>query len=144
MRIAEILSHRQRLLHKTRTVDSVGDAARILAEHDIGALLVYEPWGHYAGIFSERDLIQGLARLGARTLDVPVGELMTADVITCSPEQRVREALRIMTVHRIRHLPVEERGKITGIVSIGDLVHGLLEEKALEIGVLRDLTARHG
>lgn len=143
MRITEILHHKGRKVHRTRTVETVAAAARLLAGHNIGALLVQDPWGHHAGLFSERDLVRGLARHGAAALGLPVAELMTADVITCHPHDRIDEAMRMMTAHRIRHLPVEEGGAIVGIVSIGDLVRSLLDEKELEVGVLRDLARAH-
>lgn len=139
MRIADVLHHKGRTVHKTRTTDPVERAVQKLSDHNIGALLVYDRWGRYAGMFSERDLVHGLERFGEATPTLPVGELMTPDVITCHPDDRVRRAMGLMTVHRIRHLPVEEDGRIVGIVSIGDLVRFLLLDKELEIEVLRDM-----
>jgi CBS domain-containing protein len=143
MRIAEILHRKGRVVHKTRTVDTVVSAAQVLTAHKIGCLLVYDRWGRYAGILSERDLIRGLDRFGEGAMKLPVSELMTHDVITCGTADRVRDALQLMTTHRIRHLPVDEGGAIVGIVSIGDLVLSLLDEKALEVGVLRDIARAH-
>ncbi|MDB5406555.1 MAG: inosine-5-monophosphate dehydrogenase [Rhodospirillales bacterium] len=143
MRIAEILHRKGRTVHKTRTVDTVVSAAQILTAQDIGCLLVYDRWGRYVGILSERDISHGLARFGEETMRLPVSELMTADVISCHPEDRVRDALRVMTTHRIRHLPVDDDGAVVGIVSIGDLVLALLDEKALEVDVLRDIVRAH-
>jgi CBS domain-containing protein len=143
MRIAEILHRKGRTVHKTRTVETVVSAARVLAAQDIGCLLVYDRWGRYVGILSERDISHGLARFGEDTMTLPVSELMTADVISCHPEDRVHDALRVMTTHRIRHLPVEHDGAVVGIVSIGDLVLALLDEKALEVDVLRDIVRAH-
>jgi CBS domain-containing protein len=80
-----------------------------------------------------------LERFGETTPSVAVGELMTPDVVTCHPDDRVHRAMTIMTAHRIRHLPVEESGAIVGIVSIGDLVQFILHDKELEIEVLRDM-----
>jgi CBS domain-containing protein len=139
MRISDVLHQKGRMVHKARTTDTVEEVVRKLSDHNIGAVLVYDLWGRYAGIFSERDLVRGLERFGDATTALPISELMTADVITCHPDDRVARAMSLMTVHRIRHLPVEEDGRIVGMVSIGDLVRNLLHDKELEIEVLRDM-----
>jgi CBS domain-containing protein len=139
MRISDVLHQKGRTIHKVRTTDTVEQVVRKLSDHNVGAVLVYDLWGRYAGIFSERDLIRGLERFGEATSALPVGELMTADVVTCHPDDRVPRTMELMTAHRIRHLPVEEDGRIVGIVSIGDLVRNLVHDKELEIEVLRDM-----
>jgi CBS domain-containing protein len=143
MRIADVLHHPDRIVHKIRTIDTVAKAVRKLSEYNIGALVVTDRWGRHAGIFSERDLIRGLERFGDALPDLPVGELMSQDVITCQLRDRVHKALEVMTIHRIRHLPVQENGAIVGIVSIGDLVGALIGEKELEVEILRDLARAH-
>jgi signal-transduction protein with cAMP-binding, CBS, and nucleotidyltransferase domain len=143
MRIAEILHRKGRLVHKTRTVDQVVSAAETLTAQGVGCLLVYDRWGRYVGILSERDIVHGIAQFGDSAMTMPVSELMTPDVITCRLDDRVRDALRVMTTHRIRHLPVDEDGTIVGIVSICDLVLSLLDEKSLELDVLRDIARAH-
>jgi CBS domain-containing protein len=143
MRIADVLHHHDRVVHKIRTTDTVAKAVRKLSEHQIGALLVTDSWGRHVGIVSERDLIHGLERFGETTPELPVGELMTQDPITCQMKDRVHKALELMTTHRIRHLPVKENGAIVGIVSIGDLVGALIGDKELEVEVLRDLARTH-
>ena len=143
MRIADVLHHRDRVVHKIRTTDTVTTAVRKLSEHQIGALLVTDSWGRHVGIVSERDLIHGLDRYGEATPELPVGELMTQDPITCQMKDRVHKALELMTIHRIRHLPVKESGAIVGIVSIGDLVGALIGVKELEVEVLRDMARTH-
>jgi CBS domain-containing protein len=143
MRIADVLHHRDRIVHKIRTTDTVAKAARKLSEHRVGALLVTDSWGRHVGLVSERDLVHGLERFGETTPELPVGELMTPDLITCQMKDRVHKALELMTTHRIRHLPVKESGAIVGIVSIGDLVGALIGDKELEVEVLRDLARTH-
>ncbi|HZS85416.1 MAG TPA: CBS domain-containing protein [Stellaceae bacterium] len=143
MRIADVLHHKGRLVHKARTTDAVAAAVQKLSDNNIGALLVYDRWGKYAGIFSERHLMHGIERFGAAALELPVGELMVPDRITCHPGDLVGKVMGLMTVHRIRHMPVEEAGKIVGIVSIGDLVRAVIEEKELEVEVLRDMARAH-
>jgi CBS domain-containing protein len=143
MRIADVLHHRDRVIHKIRTTDTVSRAVRKLSEHRIGALLVTDSWGRHVGIVSERDLIRGLERFGTATPDLPVSELMSPDLVSCQPKDRVHKALELMTTHRIRHLPVKENGNIVGIVSIGDLVAALIGAKELEVEVLRDMARTH-
>lgn len=139
MRIADVLHHRDRVVHKIRSTDTVTTAVRKLSEHQIGALVVTDSWGRHVGIISERDLIHGLERFGEMTPELPVGELMSQDRITCQMKDRVHKALELMTTHRIRHLPVTEAGAIVGIVSIGDLVGALISDRELEVEVLRDM-----
>jgi CBS domain-containing protein len=143
MRIADVLHHRDRIVHKVRTTDTVATAVRRLSEHRIGALLVTDSWGRHVGIVSERDMIHGLERFGAATPDLPVGEVMSPDRVTCQMKDRLRKALELMTTHRVRHLPVTENGAIVGIVSIGDLVAALIGAKELEVEVLRDMARAH-
>jgi len=143
MRIADVLHHRDRIVHKIRSTDTVTTAVRKLSEHQIGALVVTDSWGRHVGIISERDLIHGLERFGEMTPALPVGELMSQDRITCQMKDRVHKALELMTTHRIRHLPVTEGGALIGIVSIGDLVGALIGEKELEVEVLRDMARIH-
>ena len=139
MRISDVLHHKERIVHKALASETVEQAVRKLSDHNIGALLVYDGWGRYAGTFSERDLVHGLDRFGPAASTMNVGELMSQDVVTCRPDDRVHHAMAVMTAHRVRHLPVEEDGRIVGIVSIGDLVHFTLQDKELEVDVLRDM-----
>ena len=100
---------------------TVGEAVALLAEKRIGALPVIDN-GEVRGIFSERDVIYGLARDGAAALDARVADVMISPAITVEPGEAVIGALSLMTRRRIRHLPVIEGGRAVGFVSIGDLV----------------------
>lgn len=140
MSIAAILHHKGRHVSTIRTIDAVATAVRKLDEERIGALVVLDRWGKLAGMFSERDVIHALAQHGAEALGFEVHELMTPDVTTCTPEDRLDAVMRVMTAHRVRHLPVMEQGQLVGIVSIGDLVKHRLDEKEQEAAVLRDIT----
>lgn len=140
MSIAEVLHHKGRHVSTIRTIDTVEMALRKLDEERIGALVVLDRWGKLAGMFSERDVIHGLAQHGAEALSYEVHELMTPDVTTCTPEDRIDAVMQVMTVHRVRHLPVMEQGELVGLVSMGDLVKQRLGEKEQEAAVLRDIT----
>jgi len=105
----------------------VRDAVAMLAEKKIGAVPVMKG-DAVAGIMSERDVIQCLAREGAAILDYPVDRIMTAPVITVDAERTVLSALSLMTTRRIRHLPVVKDGRLISVVSIGDLVKYRLEK----------------
>jgi CBS domain-containing protein len=143
MRISEILHHKGRVVYRAQTTETAAQAVEKLSVHNVGALLVYDGWGRYVGIFGERDIVRALERFGEATAAMTVAELMTPDLITCHLEDRVGRAITLMTAHRIRHLPVEENGSIVGIVSIGDLVRSLLHDKELEVEVLRDMARAH-
>ena len=139
MRISHVLGRKGREISTIRSTDKVSAAVRKLHEDRIGALVVNDRWGKLAGMFSERDVIAGLARAGSAILDAEVSELMTPDVTTCGPDDRLDDVMHVMTVHRVRHLPVVENGALVGIVSIGDLVKHRLDEKAEEANVLLDI-----
>ena len=81
------------------------------------------------GIVSERDYARKVILLGRSSSDTPVWQIMTADVVTVSPDDLVHRCMEIMTERRIRHLPVVEKGKLVGIISIGDLVKAVIEEQ---------------
>ena len=116
----------------------VASAVRILAERKIGALVVTGADQRVVGIVSERDIVQELAVHGAATLVLPLTEVMTRRVMTCSPSDTVSSVMERMTQGKFRHLPVIEDGKLIGIVSIGDVVKYRLEEMEREQSALRD------
>ena len=116
----------------------IGEAAKLLDQRRIGALLVVDEQRSLAGILSERDIVRGLSRHGSAVMDMQVGQLMTADVLTCTPEETIEEVMGTMTSHRIRHLPVLEGGRLAGIITIGDVVKARLEETTLQVDSLRE------
>jgi CBS domain-containing protein len=143
MTVASLLGGKGHHVTTIRTTDKVATAIEKLNEERIGALVVVDRWGKLAGMFSERDVVHGLAQDSAAALDFEVHELMTPDVTTCAPEDPIEKAMAIMTAHRIRHLPVMAQGKILGLVSIGDLVKYRLDEKETEANVLLDIARAH-
>lgn len=108
---------------------SVADAARLLSEKRIGAVVVSEDGQRPAGILSERDIVRELGRSGADVLQRKVADLMTSKVSTCVCADDALEVLERMTQGRFRHLPVvNDKGEMLGVVSIGDVVFGRLKE----------------
>jgi len=144
MLISDVLTHKGSAVEQIRAEEKVAEAVRRLSEHRIGALVVEDRWMRVAGIFSERDLVNAMARDGAAALARKVSDLMSSPVITCAPTDTVDAALAKMTLARIRHLPVLDSGHLLGIVSIGDLVKQRLDEKELEASVLLDLSRMRG
>ena len=117
--------------------DPVLSVARVLTQHKIGAALVRDSAGRILGIISERDIVRGMANQGQGTTQLPAERLMTRDLVTCTPQTRVTEAMELMTRHRVRHLPVMENGELAGLVSIGDLVKARIEEAEHEAAELK-------
>jgi CBS domain-containing protein len=140
MLIADILRSKGHDVVKVRTADSVALALSRLAEHRIGALVVEDRWMKLVGVFSERDFVNAIAHDGAAALGFDVQHLMSSPIISCRSSDRIDAALAMMTVARIRHLPVIDDGVLKGIVSIGDLVKHRLDEKELEANVLLEIS----
>jgi CBS domain-containing protein len=120
---------------------TLAEAIQILSTHRIGAVVVTGADGSLVGILSERDIIRALGTNGATALDGAVAQIMTAKVVTCRPQTSVDELMEIMTSGRFRHVPVVESGKITGIVSIGDVVKHRVAAIEAESRAMRDYIA---
>jgi CBS domain-containing protein len=113
-------------------------AVKLLAERRIGALVVTGADRRIVGIVSERDIVQELAAHGAASLDLPLTDVMTRKVMTCSVSDTISFVMERMTQGKFRHLPVVEQGRLIGIVSIGDVVKHRLQEMEREQTALRD------
>ena len=138
MNIAQLLASRTgEIVSVTRDM-RVTEAVALLAARRIGAVPVLDENGAPVGIMSERDVIYCLARDGASILDWPVEKVMTAPVVTAEPGDTLIGALALMTRRRIRHLPVVEGGRMTGLVSIGDLVKARIDRIEAEAAAMRD------
>ena len=107
---------------------SVFDAVRLMAEKNIGALLVLEG-ERIAGIVTERDYARKIVLLGRSSKETPVGDIMSSPVMYVRPDQSNEECMALMTDNRVRHLPVVDNGKLLGLVSIGDLVKDIISEQ---------------
>lgn len=136
MTIQAVLGGKGREIVSVTTDTSVREVVALLDARRIGAVPVMQD-GVIAGIFSERDVIRGLAAEGAASLDRPVGEVMTAPAISVQQGDSVLAALSLMTQRRVRHLPVIERDGVIGFVSIGDLVKFRIEQIEAEAQAMR-------
>lgn len=141
MTIACILKHKQSGIVSVSPQTPIVDVATLLSERHIGAVLVREADGALAGIVSERDIVHGLARDGAGTLDRTAAQMMTRAVQTATPQTSVEEAMAMMTAGRFRHLPILDHDRLVGIVSIGDVVKSRLDQQAHEVDSLRAYVA---
>ncbi|MCG6861466.1 MAG: CBS domain-containing protein [Chromatiaceae bacterium] len=138
MKVSALLDRKGRTVHTTQDQTSAADAAKMLVERRIGALLVVNDQGRAVGILSERDIVTGIATEGADLTKVTVGSLMTTDVVTCAPDDSVVQLMGKMTERRVRHLPVYDGDELLGIVSIGDAVKNRIEEIEAEATALRE------
>ena len=128
MRIRDILRRKGDTVVTVRPDATVRQLLAVLAEHNIGAVVVSPDGASISGIVSERDVVRRLHDGGAALLDRPVSGIMTAEVRSCGPGDQVEDLRRTMTEHRFRHVPVVEDGRLAGIVSIGDVVKSAIDE----------------
>ena len=139
--IRDILREKGSTVRSVDPVVTVFDALQIMADHGIGALLVLQH-GKPIGLFSERDYARKLALRGLRSRETPVSVVMSAPVITISPDASVQEGMQIMTSRFVRHLPVVDgAGAVLGMVSIGDLVKAVIQDQAALIEQLESYIA---
>jgi CBS domain-containing protein len=113
-------------------------AAKLLAAHRIGAVLICGAGGRLSGILSERDIVRALSDHGAEALALPVGQVMTRDIETCVEDDAVASIMERMTAGRFRHMPVLRNGKLVGLISIGDVVKQRVNEIEGESEAMRD------
>ena len=136
MNIASILARKGGKVVTCRSEQSIRLALTLLAEHNIGALVVVDETGAPAGMLSERDVVREAAR-DERLFGRTVGEIMTRDVIVGVPEDDLRAVRHTMTERRIRHVPVVADARLVGIVSIGDVVKAELDQYLGEVDTLQ-------
>ena len=126
--VQQILRHKGSMVWSVTPETMVYEALKLLAEKDVGALLVLEG-GRLIGIISERDYARKVVLKGKSALDTLVREIMTGRVMCVRPDQTVEECMALVTEKRIRHLPVIVDDEVVGVVSIGDLVKATIDEK---------------
>lgn len=122
MRISDIVKSKGDHVVTVRSDATVSDLLRLLAEHQIGAVVVSDDGESVHGIVSERDIVRSLNDAGAGLLEQPVDAIMTREVQTCAPDIGIADLAATMTQHRFRHVPVVQDDRLVAIVSIGDVV----------------------
>jgi CBS domain-containing protein len=132
MRISDILRVKGNRVVTVRPGADVTELLAVLAEHKIGAVIVSADGAKVDGIVSERDVVRALAARGAAVLSEPVANIHTTQVHSVAPDAALEEVERLMTERRFRHVPVVEGGRLTGVVSIGDVVKNRIDELETE------------
>lgn len=117
---------------------SVSQVLDVLAEHRIGAVVVSRDGIAMDGVLSERDVVRSLAAHGASALDSPCHQIMSTDIVTCEPDTTVEQLMSTMTERRVRHVPVVVDGRLSGLVSIGDVVKDRISGLEFETQALHD------
>lgn len=143
MKIRDVLRAKGSEVYSVKENDSLLRAVKLLSQHRVGALLVVDKKGGAAGIFSERDVLRHLNDSGGGLGDASVSAVMTgrSKLIVATPGDDLDYAMAVMTRNRVRHLPVVEDGWVVGMVSIGDLIKSLLNDKVHENKMLADYIA---
>lgn len=137
MTIATILKNKGDEVVQVSSSETMRNVVALLAERRIGAVPVVDG-DQVVGVFSERDVVQQIARHGAAILDAPVSQVMTSPAHTVEPGMSVLAALSLVTQRRHRHLPVLQAGRMVGFVSIGDLVKYRIDKIESEASALRE------
>ena len=141
MIIEHILSEKGRNVVTIEPDRTLLETARLLDEKRIGAVVVSDADHPVLGIISERDIARAIADRGAAALDEPVSQHMTAKLFTCTRSCSVSDLMELMTDRRVRHVPIVEAGRLSGIISIGDIVRHRLAELEAEQQVLHEYSA---
>ncbi len=137
MLVNDILRRKGYSILTTSPDTALLEAIAKLNEHNVGSLLVVQN-DELTGIITERDVLHAVSDDDTELADMKVGDIMTRDLITCQPNENLDKIMVLMTEKRIRHLPVLEEGKLTGLISIGDAVKGRLREIEAEAQDLKD------
>lgn len=137
MTIDQILNDKGTEIISVKSTETLLEAAKVLDVKRIGAVVALDEDGGIVGVLSERDIVRLMAREGTVALGMKVGEAMTRNVITVESTTTVDDALQLMTERRVRHLPVLRGGKLSGFVSIGDLVKWKIAETEAEAEAMK-------
>lgn len=127
-KVKDILDAKGRDIWSIEPSASVYDAMKLMADNEIGSLMVMEGT-KLVGLISERDYARKVILLGRSSKTTQVKEIMTSRVVYAQPEQNIEECMALVTEKRVRHLPVMEQGKLIGVISIGDLVKSIIAEQ---------------
>ena len=136
-KVAQILrSKSDQAVHTIDPTATMFDALKLMAEKNIGALLIVEG-ETIVGMLSERDYARKVILMGRSSKDTPIRDVMTSPVMYVSPQQSTEECMALMTESRLRHLPVLDDGRLIGLISIGDLVKDIISEQSFVIEQLQ-------
>jgi CBS domain-containing protein len=141
MNVATILKHKGRAVVTTTADTSLLDIAKLLQQHGIGCIVIVGNDDKIAGIVSERDLMRAIGQGGTDVLKEPVSHFMTKDVVTAREADTINRLMSEMTKGRFRHMPVVERDRLVGLVSIGDAIKLDIAEMEMEAAATRQYTA---
>ena len=141
MNVATILKQKGRGVFTTTSDKSLLDIAKLLSQHGTGCIVIVGDEDKIAGIVSERDLLRAIGQAGPKVLEQPVSDFMTKTVITAREADTVDQLMAEMTLRRFRHMPVVERDRLIGLVSIGDLVKIQISQIEMEAAATREYAA---
>jgi CBS domain-containing protein len=145
MKVREYLSTLKRVVITCRPEDTVETAATLLVTNQIGAMPVRDANGRIVGMLTERDIMRGFSQQGTQIDRLLVGDLMAKKLITCTPDDAMVAARKVMKINRVRHLLVMEDDHLVGLLSISDVLEAILQDTDLEVHILRDhALARRG
>ena len=135
--VMDVLKSKDSNIWSITSKETAYRALEIMDDKDIGALLVIDE-GHLIGIFSERDYARKVILEGKSSKETTVGELMTSQLFSISPDKSIEECMALMTAARSRHMPVMEAGKLVGVVTMGDVVSVIIANQKIEIDDLKN------
>jgi len=137
MKVKDLLSKKDSAIHTTTPDVMMTEAVRKLNQHNVGALLVMDD-DKIAGIITERDILHAAGEHGSKIESFKVKDFMTKELITCGETESVDDVMGLMTMNRIRHLPILENEQLVGIISIGDVVKAQLKKTKAEADDLKE------
>lgn len=139
-KIRNILENKGHQVYAVTPETSVYDALQVMMERNISSLLIMEN-EVLKGIFTERDYARKLVLMGRSSKETPIGEIMTANLYTITPSETIDHCMEMMSSYKIRHLPVIDNNRVTGMVSIGDVVKFIIEDQKRTIQQLESYIA---
>ena len=141
MKVQDILKTKGADVFSVSAEDTIENAVALLYEQNIGAVVVKDAAGQIGGILSERDIVREMQVRGSDVMSSKVADCMTANPITCDMQATVDDLMSMMTVRRIRHVPVVSQGQLAGVISIGDVVKRKIEASERETEALKEYIA---
>ena len=144
MNVATVLKHKGSGVFTTTSDKSLLEIAKLLAQHGIGCIVIVGKKDKIVGIVSERDLMRAISQAGPKVLNKPVSDFMTKNVVTARKADTSERLMSEMTVHRFRHMPVVETGRLIGLISIGDLVKIQIADMEMEATATREYAGLGG